>query len=52
MEEETKTINNIAQGLLRKMKYQKIFKSHDLESANVPFNRGALATEDPRIKFF
>ena len=52
LEEETKTINSIAQDLLRKVKYQKIFKSHDLENANVPFNRGALASEDPRIKFF
>ena len=53
LEEEAKTINNIAQDLLRKMKYQKIFKSNDLESANVP-NRsaGTMATDDPRIKYF
>ena len=52
LEEESKTINNIAQDLLRKVKYQKIFKSNDLESANVPFNRGVVANLDPRIKYF
>ena len=34
MEEETKTIDNIAQGLLRKDKYHKIFKSNDLKFAS------------------
>lgn len=53
LEEESKTINNIAQELLRKVKYQKIYKSNDFDRATVPYNnRGVLPQDDPRIKFF
>ena len=53
LEEEAKTIENIAQDLLRKVKYQKIFKSNDLESANTNISRGGLlSSDDPRIKYF
>lgn len=53
LEEEAKTIHNIAQDLLRKVKYQKIFKSNDLDSANINLGRaGNLSADDPRIKYF
>ena len=52
MEEESRTINSIAQDLLRKVKYQKIFKSNDLDSASTYQNKSSNDNQDPRIKFF